>query len=103
KARRADGSDVTDAPITWSYTYTPDDSLVAGGVQGGPGIIAYGRFAANYPGRFNLIAQSGPVTARTTVQVTPRDVRQRITVTGRGTVTSTHTSDLWPWQGKDGR
>src|SRR5438874_2605417 len=49
-ARRADGSAVSDAPITWSYTYAPDDSLVPGGVQGGPGIIEFGRFAANYPG-----------------------------------------------------
>jgi hypothetical protein len=35
--------------------------------------------------------------------VKPRDVRRRITVTGRGTITNTHTSDLWPWAGKDGR
>jgi hypothetical protein len=102
-ARRGDGSVVADAPIIWSYTYSPDDSLVASGVKGGPGIVQFGRFAANYPGRFTLIAQSGSAHATKTIQVAPRDVRQRITVTGRGTIHSTHSSDLWPWHGLDGR
>ncbi|HVT38231.1 MAG TPA: Ig-like domain-containing protein [Gemmatimonadaceae bacterium] len=102
-AKRSNGTPVADAPITWSYTYVPDDSLVPGGVKGGPGIMQFGRFTANYPGRFTLIAQSGNVTARTAVSVAPRDVRQKITITGRGTIHDTHTSDLWPWTGKDGR
>jgi hypothetical protein len=102
-AKRADGSAVTDAPITWSYTYTPDDSISPGGFPGGPGIIQFGRFAANYPGRFQLLAQSGAAHTQTTIQVVPRDVKQRITVAGRGTVHDTHTSDLWSWTGKDGR
>ena len=103
RATRADGRTVAEAPVTWSYTYTPDDSIVPAGLPGGAGIVQYGRFVANYPGRFTLLAQSGSATARATVQVTPRDVRQRIQVTSRGTVTTTHTSDLWPWTGVDGR
>ena len=99
-ARRANGTAVADAPITWSYTYTPDDTTAA---PGGPGIIDHGRFAANAPGRFTLLAQSGNAIARTVIDVKPRDVRRRITVTGRGNVNTTHTSDLWPWTGKDGR
>jgi hypothetical protein len=99
-ARRADGSAVTDAKIDWSYLYTPDDTTVA---PGGPGIIDNGLFAANAPGRFTLIAQSGAAMTRTVIDVKPRDVRRRITVTGRGTINTTATSDLWPWTGKDGR
>ncbi|MEP6691707.1 MAG: Ig-like domain-containing protein, partial [Gemmatimonadaceae bacterium] len=102
-ARKGGGVVVADAPITWSYTYVPDDSLVSGGVKGGPGIIQYGRFAANLPGRYTLLAQSGPAHAQKVIQVAPRDVRQRITVTSRGSIHTTHTSDLWPWTGKDGR
>jgi hypothetical protein len=102
-AKRADGTAVSDAPITWSYTYTPDDSIVVGGFPGGGGIIQYGRFTANYPGRYTLLAQSGTAHARTTISVAPRDVRRRISVAGRGTIHDTHTSDLWPWAGKDGR
>ena len=103
-ARRANGQPVTDAKIAWSYRYTPDDTTVA---PGGPGIIdnvlGQWEFTANAPGHFALVAQSGSVFAQRVVDVKPRDARQRISITGRGTVNSTHTSDLWPWTGKDGR
>ncbi len=104
-ARRADGAPVSDAKIDWSFLYTPDDTTVA---PGGPGIIDRAPdgtplFAANAPGRFTLVAQSGNVVSRTVIDVKPRDVRRRITVTGRGVVNTTATSDLWPWTGKDGR
>jgi hypothetical protein len=102
-AKRADGSTVADAPITWSFTYAPDDSILPSGLPGGPGIIQFGRFTANYPGRFVLLAQSAGAHAQTTIQVAPRDVRQKIQVMSRGTINTTHTSDLWPWTGKDGR
>ncbi|MEP6691570.1 MAG: Ig-like domain-containing protein [Gemmatimonadaceae bacterium] len=104
KTKRANGAVVTDAPITWTYTYIPDDSIAA---PGGPGIIDGGVFgtvfAANAPGRFTIHAQSGAAHASTVIEAKPRDVRQRITVTGRGTIRNQHSSDLWPWTGKDGR
>lgn len=99
-ARNRAGTAVKNAQITWSYTYVPDDTTVA---PGGPGIIDWGRFTANAPGRFTLIAQSGATTARKVIEVKPRDVVRRITVTGRGSVNSTHTSDFWPWTAKNGR
>ena len=102
-AKRANGTPVTDVGLTWSYTYTPDDSIAPNGFPGGGGIVQFGRFVANYPGRYTLLAQYGSASARATVQVSPRDVRRRITVMGRGNITETHTSDLWPWTGKDGR
>ncbi len=100
-ARRANGAAVADAPITWSYTYTLADDTTA--AVGGPGIIEHGLFAPNAPGRFTLIAQSGNAFARKVISVSPRDVRRPISITSRGTITDTHTSDLWPWTGKDGR
>jgi hypothetical protein len=100
-ARQADGTVVADAPITWSYTYrVANDTMAA---VGGPGIIDHGLFAANAPGLFTLIAQSGSAFARKVIDVAPRDVQRRISITGRGSITSTHTSDLWPWKGLDGR
>ncbi|MDX2194503.1 MAG: Ig-like domain-containing protein [Gemmatimonadales bacterium] len=102
-AKRANGAEVKDAPITWTYSYEPDDSLVAPGVPGGAGIIQYGLFTGNHPGRYTIAARSGTAIAETTLEVTPRDVRRRISVTSRGSITNTHTSDLWPWTGKDGR
>jgi hypothetical protein len=98
--RRAGGATVADAPVTWSYTYVPDDTLFA---AGGAGIIEAGLFAANQPGRFTLLAQVGNVSARHVLEVKTRDVKRRISVMGRGQITNSHTSDLWPWTGKDGR
>src|SRR5687767_2518086 len=100
--KRADGSVVTDAPITWSFTYTaPEGNTVK--ALGGPGIIDDGLFVANYPGRFNILASAGAAHARTAIEVTQRNVKQRLTITGRGIIRDTHTSDLWPYTGKDGR
>ena len=98
--KRANGAAVPDAPVTWSYTYTADDTLFA---AGGAGIIEDGLFAANQPGRFTIMAQVGGALARKVVEVKTRDVKRRISVEGRGLITNSHTSDLWPWTGKDGR
>jgi len=99
-ARRANGTPVTDAPITWSYTYAPDDTIAA---PGATGVIDRGLFAAEVPGRYTLLASAGSVTARKVIEVKTRDARRRISVTGRGSITNVHTSDFWPWTGADGR
>ncbi len=104
-ARRANGDAVPDAKVDWSYIYTPDDTTAA---PGGPGIIDRAPdgtplFAANAPGHFTLVAQSGTAIARTVIDVKPREARRKMTITGRGIVNTTATSDLWPWTGKDGR
>ncbi|MES2306230.1 MAG: Ig-like domain-containing protein [Gemmatimonadota bacterium] len=99
-ARGANGAAIADAPVTWSYTYVPDDSIAA---PGATGVIDRGLFTAEVPGRYTLLATTGSVTARRAFEVKPRDVRRKITATGRGNITNVHTSDLWPWTGKDGR
>ena len=99
-ARRAGGAIVADVPVTWSYTYAPDDSIAA---PGATGVIDRGLFAAEVPGRYTLMASAGSATARKVVDVRPRDARRKINVVGRGSVTNVHTSDFWPWTGKDGR
>jgi hypothetical protein len=43
------GQPVANAPIVWSYTYVPDDSLVSGGLPGGAGIVQFGEFAGTIP------------------------------------------------------
>jgi len=100
--RRADGTAVNDAAVTWSYTYkAPEGNTVQ--APGGAGIIDNGHFVGNYPGLYTILASAGSASARTSIEVTPRDVRKRFTVVGRGIIHDTHTSDLWPYTGKDGR
>jgi hypothetical protein len=99
-AKRASGAVVSDVPITWAYTYTADDTIAA---PGATGIVDQGRFAAEVPGRYTIIATAGSANARKVIDVKPRDARRRITVVGRGNINNVHTSDLWPFTGKDGR
>jgi hypothetical protein len=99
-ARATDTSVIADVPIAWSYTYLPDDSVVA---PGAAGVIDQGYFAGEVPGRYTLMATAGNAVARKVLDVRPRDVRRRFTVTGRGNINHVHTSDLWPWTGRDGR
>jgi hypothetical protein len=102
RARRADGSAVPDIPLTWSYTYRAPEGNT-NQAPGGAGIIDQDLFVANFPGLYTILATSGTATARWSLEVTPRNVRRRITVVGRGIIRDTHTSDLWPYTGNDGR
>jgi hypothetical protein len=100
RATTADGRTATDAPISWTYTFTPDDSIIA---PGAAGLIADGKFVAEVPGQYTLVANTGNVTARKVLDVRPRDVVQNVQVMGQGQVHNVHTSDLWIFDGVDGR
>ena len=94
------GTELKEAPITWTFTYTPDDSIKG---QGAAGDIRDGLFVAEFAGVYNVMAVSGQATARKSVDVRPREVMKSVKVMGRGTVTNVNTSDFWPFTGKDGR
>ena len=87
-------------PMTWAYTFVPDDSINA---PGSSAIVEDGAFVAEVPGRYTVLALSGPLTARHTVLVEGRDAIQEVEMQGRGSVTDQHTSDLWVFEGVDGR
>jgi hypothetical protein len=99
-AKDRTGAELKDAPITWTFTYTPDDSIKG---QGAAGDIRDGMFVAEFAGVYNVMAVSGQATARKSVDVRPREVMKSVKVMGRGTVTNVNTSDFWPFTGKDGR
>ncbi|MDA7979238.1 MAG: Ig-like domain-containing protein [Pirellulales bacterium] len=97
----ADGNEVPDLPITYAFTQDRQGQYTS---YGGAGQIENsGRFVAEVPGAYTLIAQCGPFGAKADVEITPRNVQRRLEVVGRGAVTDTHTSDLWVWEGVDGR
>ena len=60
-AKTSAGATVGDAPVTWAYSYVPDDSIAPNGLPGGAGIVQFGRFTGNYPGRYTLMASAGGV------------------------------------------
>lgn len=96
----ADDRAIPDLPITWAYTFVPDDSIRAPGASA---IVDDGAFVAEVPGRYTILAMSGPLVARSTVLVHGREAVQEIELQGRGPVTNSHTSDLWVFEGVDGR
>ncbi len=99
RARGPEGS-LPNLPMTWAYTFVPHDSIRSPGASA---IVEDGAFVAEVPGRYTLLAMSGPLMARRTVLIHGRDAVQEIELQGRGAVSNTHTSDLWIFEGVDGR
>jgi hypothetical protein len=86
--------------VFWTVSFQPDDSINA---PGGGGIISSGKFVGEVPGLYTIMASAGDLVARTTVDVAPREAVQEIQVHGQGSVSDVHTSDLWIYEGNDGR
>jgi len=99
-ALNENGDPVEDAPIEYSFIARPDDTL---GQEAEGQIADDGRFVANLPGYFTLIATSGGHEARQSVRINQRNVQQRLELVGHALVDDVHTSDLWVWEGADGR
>lgn len=100
RALDAHGDPVEDVTVTWSYTYVPAEGIEA------PGAVAEvrdGAFVGEAPGVYTVLAHAGPLTARHAVRLRPRDVVREVETLGQGAVTHVHTSDIWPFEGLDGR
>ncbi|MGY8776923.1 MAG: Ig-like domain-containing protein [Longimicrobiales bacterium] len=91
---------VRDLPVTWAYTFVPDDSIRA---PAAAATVENGAFVAEVPGRYTVLALAGPLVARATVEIHGREAVREIELQGRGSVSSSHTSDLWVYEGLDGR
>lgn len=99
-ARDASGRALDDLPITWSFTYEPARGIEA---PGAAGEVRDGKFVGEAPGVYTVMASAGPLTARQTVRLEKRDVIRPVQLVGQGAVTNVHTSDIWPFEGLDGR
>ena len=97
----AAGNAVPDYPLQYAvFTRTPPN-LVA------PGAAAFvepdGAFVAERAGLHTVVVSGGGLTARTSLRAVPRDIKKDWEIVGRGPVRDRHTSDLWVWEGLDGR
>ncbi len=100
-ARGANGEPVADIPVHYAVTGEPAHTILGAGATAQ--VEPDGRFVAERSGRYTVVATTGSHTALSTIEVTPREVSRRVEVVGRGKVLDRHTSDLWVWQGLDGR
>jgi hypothetical protein len=98
-ARDDTGQMIVDAPLYYAVQTAPEDEL---GPAASGQIGQDGRFVAEAPGVYTIIATSGNRSASRSIRITPRAVRRDVEVVGQQSV-DVYTSDLWVWEGVDGR
>ena len=101
RARNRQGRIVDDLPIFYSIQTHPNFENPAAASSGQ--VAEDGRFVAELPGQYTVVANAGGLFAAATVEIEPRDVQKTLTLVGRAPVRDRHTSDLWVWEGEDGR
>ena len=97
----ASGNEVPDYPVQFATFGIPADGIVAPGAIGQ--VDDEGAFVAERSGTHTVIVDGFTDSASATVAVVSRNVRKDVEVVGRGPVRDRRTSDLWVWEGTDGR
>ncbi len=102
KASAVDGSGktVANVPITYSVSgkpLKPLDPTPAAQVEND------GRFVAETSGYYTVVASTGSQLNQLTVKITQRESNLELKLVGHGEVLDVYTSDLWVWEGIDGR
>ena len=101
RALDADGNEVEEIPIQYSFQARTVDHNLG---QAPSGLITEdGRFVADVAGEYLIIANAGDQVSMMTLEIEPRNVAREIELVGHGAVRDRHTSDLWVWEGVDGR
>ena len=100
-ATDARGRAVSEVPVRFAVGGETAAAIVASGAPAQ--VAADGRFVAERSGIYTVIATAGTHTATRTVAIEPRDVTREVEVVGRGKVLDRRSSDLWVWEGTDGR
>ena len=98
--RDADGEEIEDAPVEWSHSYLPARGVIA---PPAPGQMEDGRIVADVPGEFTVVARSGGLRATRTFEAVQREVVRSMEVVGRGSQERVYSTDLWVFEGIDGR
>ncbi|MFQ5968536.1 MAG: LVIVD repeat-containing protein, partial [Acidimicrobiia bacterium] len=73
------------------------------GPSGGAVVEGDGAFVANKPGIYQVIATAGGRSASDLITASPRGGDRAAKLIGRGPVAHVETSDLWVFEGRDGR
>ena len=89
--------------VTVTYTVVGDPHAAATADVPQAEIDQQGRFVAYAPGTYRVFATGAGHGATGVIRVGPRHVSRRVELVGQGAVRDAHTSDLWVWEGADGR
>lgn len=90
------GARLSDVQVLYSVTAV--DGPTAGAV-----VFDDGAFVANEPGIYTVIATTGGRSASSVITATARSGNRDVSLIGRGAIAHVETSDLWVFEGQDGR
>ena len=93
------GKILTDVPLTYAISAQPAEA----GTGATSMVDKKGRFVAEKPGQYVVLVSSGNHVNSATVEITERDIEKKIIKKGQGRVSTKSTSDLWVWEGVDGK
>ena len=97
----AAGRPLDEVPIGFSVSAITD-AMGSGGPSSGL-VTRDGRFVADLPGIYTVVARTGGASASAVIRVSERGVRRPIELVGHGRVKDRATSDLWVWEAPNGR
>ena len=97
----ASGATVDDIPVTFGLIADPD--AIATADFPAAEVDELGRFVAYKPGIYTVTASVPGHTAHATVEILERNAVEEVTLVGHAPVRNVSTSDLWVWEGVDGR
>ena len=100
EVRDPDGQLLTGVSVEWSHAYEEPEGIMA---PPAPAQMSGGRFVADVPGVYTVIADAGRLSARTAFRVLARDVVQKLEINGQGREQRVRTTDFWVFEGRDGR
>ena len=95
------GGSVDDIPVSFGLLSDPD--VIATADIPPAEVDEQGRFVAYRPGIYTVTASVPGHTAHSTVEILPRHVTEEVQLIGHAPVRNVATSDLWVWEGVDGR
>ena len=100
EVRDGNGEVLTGVPVEWSHAWEEPEGILA---PPAPAQMDSGRFVADVAGVYTVIADAGPLSARTSFRVVARDVVQKLEIQGQGREQRVRTTDFWVFEGRDGR
>ena len=100
-AKDARGLSVRGVPVRLAVSSQTAPTIIAAGAAAH--IADDGRFVAERSGTYSVVAIAGTHSATKSIEIDRRDVSRDVQLVGRGEVLDRHTSDLWIWEGTDGR
>jgi hypothetical protein len=100
-AYAAGGAPIADVPVVWTATRVAEPFEYAGAPAGAQ--IREGKFVADVPGTYQVVATVGNRAVDDVFEVAPRDVVEEVEVTGHALNAGYRVTDLWVFEGVDGR